>query len=201
MEEYKANSHKSKAPTNEPVEESKKVEKVVSGTVKTKKKGIGQKFADAFIPEDVESVKDHIWYEIMIPAGKKLIDDIVTNGISMLLYGESGRVKSNTKAGRVSYRDYYEGKNTRRPTSSARTRYDYEDVILDTRYEAQMVLDRMFEIVDEYGMVSLNDLYDLVGITGNYTDNKYGWTDIRGAYVEHVRDGYMIKMPRIVPLN
>ena len=34
----------------------------------------------------------------MIPAGKKLIDDIVTNGISMLLYGEAGRTKKNTKA-------------------------------------------------------------------------------------------------------
>ena len=41
----------------------------------------------------------------------------------------------------------------------------------------------------------------LVGVSGNYTDNKYGWTDIRNASVIRVRDGYMIKLPKALPLN
>ena len=28
-----------------------------------------------------------------------------------------------------------------------------------------------------------------VGITGNYTDNKYGWTNIRNAEIMRVREG------------
>lgn len=42
---------------------------------------------------------------------------------------------------------------------------------------------------------------DLVGITGSYTDNKYGWTNIRNAEIVHVRDGWMIKMPRAVAID
>ena len=59
----------------------------------------------------------------------------------------------------------------------------------------------MDEIMEEYGIVRVADLYDLVGITGDYTDNKYGWTNIRSAEVVRVRDGYKIKMPRAMPIR
>ena len=54
---------------------------------------------------------------------------------------------------------------------------------------------------EAYQVVSVADFYDLVGVSGNYTDNKYGWTDIRNASVIRVRDGYMIKLPKALPLN
>jgi hypothetical protein len=50
-------------------------------------------------------------------------------------------------------------------------------------------------------MVSVADFYDLVGVDGTYTDNKYGWTNIRNAYVNRVRDGYVIKLPRAISLD
>ena len=55
--------------------------------------------------------------------------------------------------------------------------------------------------MEEYGTVRVADLYDLVGVTGQYTDNNYGWTNIRNAEIVRVRDGYKIKMPRALPLN
>ena len=55
--------------------------------------------------------------------------------------------------------------------------------------------------MDTYGLVRVADLYDLVGITGNYTDNKYGWTNITRAEIVRTRDGFMIKMPRAVPID
>ena len=73
--------------------------------------------------------------------------------------------------------------------------------MLDNRGEAEEVLSRMDELIAAYGLVSVADLYDLVGITGDYTDNKYGWTDIRNASVVRVKNGYMIKMPKALPLN
>ena len=139
--------------------------------------------------------------EVLVPVVKKAISDIVTNGIDMLLYGETGVHKRNGASSKVSYRSYYDRSN--RGASSLRTRngYSYDDIILDNRGEAEEVLSRMDEIVATYGTVSVADLYDLVGITGAYTDNKYGWTDIRSASVVRVRDGYMIKLPRALPLN
>ena len=92
MEEYKPNSHKSKEEQKDLVPE-KRVEKVISGTVKPKKKSEMQKFADVFISEDVNNVKSYIVMDVLVPAIKKAISDIVTNGIDMILYGEAGSRK------------------------------------------------------------------------------------------------------------
>ena len=45
------------------------------------------------------------------------------------------------------------------------------------------------------------DLYDMVNITGDYTDTKWGWYDLRGAGVERIRSGYLLDLPRPVPLD
>ena len=74
-------------------------------------------------------------------------------------------------------------------------------IILESRGEAEDVLERMDELIATSQVVSFADFYDLVGVSGNYTDNKYGWTDIRNASVIRVRDGYMIKLPKALPLN
>lgn len=202
MQEYKANSHRSKTEPSDPVPE-KKVEKVIAGTVKSKKKGELQKIADVFISEDVDKVKSYILMDVLIPAVKKAISDIVTNGIDMVLYGETGRTKKNSPGSKVSYRSYYDKRDDRRDSDSPRTRtgYSYDDIILDNRGEAEDVLAKMDELISTYDFASVADLYDLVGITGNYTDNKYGWTDIRIASVVRVREGYMLKLPKALPLN
>lgn len=142
--------------------------------------------------------------EVLIPAIKKAISDIVTDGIDIILYGESKNGRRRSTADRVSYRSYYDG-GTRRTSMNERqaitSGYSYDDIILNTRGEAEDVLARMDELMSTYGLVRVADLYDLVGITGNYTDNKYGWTNIRSAEIMRVRDGYMIKMPRAVPID
>lgn len=202
MEEYKPNSHKYKEDQNRSAPE-KKVEKVIAGTVKSKKKSEIRKFTDVFISEDINNVKSYILLDVLIPAIKKAISDIVTNGIDMILYGETGKTKSNSIASKVSYRSYYDGRNGRRDYSAIRTKisYNYDDIIFDNRGEAEDVLSRMDELISTYGLVSVADLYDLVGVTGNYTDNKYGWTNIRSASVIRVRDGYMLKLPKALPLD
>lgn len=202
VEDYKPNSHKSREERQESAPE-KKVEKIISGTVKSKKKTEIQKFADVFISEDVSNVKTYILMEVLVPAIKKAVSDVVTNGLDMILYGETGRTKKNSPSSKVSYRSYYDKGNDRRDYGSSKTRtgYDYDDIILDNRGEAEDVLSRMDDLIATYGLVSVADLYDLVGITCNYTDNKYGWTDIRSAQVIRVRDGYMIKLPKALPLN
>lgn len=195
MENYEPNSHKSKEERKEALPE-KKVEKIVNGSVKSKKKNGVQKIARVFVPEDVENVKTYIIEDIVVPAVK----DIILDAVRVFL-GIDKRSGKGSAASKVAYRSCYD--KDRQKNSVARTRvgYDYDDIILDNRGEAEEVLTRMDELIDEYGLVSVADLYDLVGVTGNYTDNKYGWTDIRSASVVRVRDGYMIKLPNALPIN
>lgn len=202
MDDYKPNSHRSKEAVNN-ANERKKLEKVVSGKAKVKKKSEMRKIKDVFISEDASNIKSYVLMDVLVPAIKKAISDIVTNGIDMILYGETGHTKRRTTASSISYRDYYNQKSDDRFRDTTRTRsgYSYDDIVLESRGEAEDVLSRMDELVETYGVVAVADLYDLVGITGEYTDNKYGWTNIRNAEVIRVRDGYMLKLPRALPIK
>ena len=204
MTDFKPNSHRFKEEQKESAEK-KKVEKVISGKVKTKKKIEISKFADVFISEDASNVKSYIFMDVLVPAIKKAISDIVTDGIDMILYGETGRTKkrSNSNSSYISYNRYSDRRDdNRRSDSSYRavSRYDFENITLDNRGDAEEVLDRMDELLDAYGIVTVSDLYDLVGITGEFTDNKYGWTSLRNAEIVRVRDGYKLKLPRVTPV-
>ncbi len=206
--DYKSNSNKSKAEAakRESQTEEKRVEKVVTGKVITKKKSGFSKFAGEFISEDAKNIKNYVIGDVLIPAFKKAISDIITDGIDIILYGGNGRGGARrSTADRVSYRSYYDdrgGRASDRLTSRySSSSYSYDDIVLDSRGEAEEVLARMDELMDTYGLVRVADLKDLVGITGNYTDNKYGWTNIRNAEIVHVRDGWMIKMPRAVAID
>ena len=70
--------------------ERKRTEKIVSGAVRTKKKSEFSRLADVFAPGDVQNVKSYVFMDVLVPAIKKAISDIVTNGIEMILYGETG---------------------------------------------------------------------------------------------------------------
>ena len=80
MEDYKSNSDK----VRQEQQSEKKVEAVITGAAKTRKKGEMQKFADVFIAEDANNVKSYILMEVIVPAVKKAISDIVTTGIDMI---------------------------------------------------------------------------------------------------------------------
>ena len=194
----KEESKKEKKEKTEVVE--RKVEKVTTGGVRTKKKS---KIVDSFISEDIADVKNYLIGDILIPTLKKTLSDMVSNGIDMMLFGEvRGRDKKRGRAGHVNYRDYYERRDDDRRERRS-SRYDYDDIILDNRGEAELVLDRMDEIIDRYGAVSITDLYDLVGYDGGkYTDSKYGWTSLRSADVQRTRHGgYSLKLPSAKPID
>ena len=203
MTEYKPNSHRSRElQENEPAQK-KKVEKVVGGAVNTRDNK-GRKFADIFISEDASNVKSYIFLAVLVPAIKKAISDIVTDGIDMILYGGSGRgSRSKRETSRVSYRSYYDDKRDRRDSYSGygRGRFDYDDIIYETRGEAEKVRNQMLDVIDRYGFVTVGDMYDLSGLTPPYTANSYGWTSIRTAEPVRVRDGYVLKLPKASPID
>ena len=198
------NSHKARNEKKDSAQEEKRVEKVVRGKVKTQKNN-KRKLADLFISEDAGNVKNYIFLDVIIPAVKKAIYDLVVGALDMSLYGGRGGGGRRSTADKVSYRDYNSvSRRDTRSYESARTTsgYSYDDIILDSRGEAEEVLDKMFELLDTYQFVSVADLYDLVGITGNYTDNKYGWTNLRGAEPVRMRDGgYALKLPKAYPID
>ena len=199
MEEFRSNSNKSREgiPVKNP---EKKVEKVISGTAKVVKKSDTKKFANAFIKDDLGSIGSYIFTDVLIPAIKKTILESVK-----AVLGETG--SSNTvSASKVSYRKYYDNEQERKTQYNSipsRGGFDYDDIEFKTRGDAEAVLDGLNDIINsQYGVASVGDFYDLANIsTDNYTVNNYGWADLRGCRVVPTREGYMIKLPRALPLR
>ena len=196
MDNYKPNSHKYKE--NQETSE-KRVEKVISGTAKTKKNEV-RKFRDVFISEDISNVKSYILMDVLVPAVKNAIVDIVTDGINMIFGTGSGR-KKTSGSNYVSYRDY--SRETKRDDNRVSSgRFAYDDILFPSRGEADAVLEQMDAIIEEYGYVTVADMYDMADLNAPYTGNRYGWTSVRRAEIVRVRGGdYVIKLPRAMPID
>ena len=197
MEDYKSNSHKYREEQKQKALEEHKVQKVVRGVAKTKKKSGVAKLADVFISEDIYNVKDYLIQDVLVPTAKKAI----LGAMDMVLNG--GSVSSRrTSSDKVSYRKYYDDRrdDDRRPTG-VRKRFDFDDIVFETRGEAEAVLDQMYDTIKEYGFVTVAAMYDMADLTQPFTSNKYGWTSLRTAEVVRDSDGYTIKLPKAMPID
>ena len=185
--------------------------RVVKGSITIKKKSWWNKVTEAFVGNDDKSVGEYILYDVLIPAAKNTISDMVTGGIEMILYGDSRRNDRGRRDGGRTIVDYggrYRSQGGPRrveraePTTRGRVLYRFDDVVIPTRGEAEDVLSTMVEQIDRFGEVTVPDFYDLVGITDdNYTSNRYGWIDLRDTSIRPVRNGYVLTLPRAAFLD
>lgn len=203
MAEYKDNSHRAREEKREEPKEEKKVEKVVSGTTKRRKKTGLNKAADSFLQNDVHSVWGYLVEEILIPAAKRTLTDTFHNFVDMMIYGEAKGTRDPRNGGstRAAYYTFYDdrrGGSRERAVSRSRSRssYGFDDVLFDSRGDCEAVLDRMDEIIQDTGAVSVAEYLELAGYDPEHTDWKYGWDSLRGATPKRVSDGYIITMPR-----
>lgn len=200
---YTGNSIKNKDVKAEG-EVKKEIQKVVKGGVKTKKKSEISKIATSMISDEAKSIKEYAIYEVVIPVIKDTIIQLVEGSINMIFHGEArsssrGRNSYSSKVSKVSYKDCFDDKNDRgRNNRQSANRFSYDDISFTYKQDADAVLISMDEIVEQYGIVTVADLFDLAGMSGNgYTDQNYGWTNTRSASVERSRDGeYFLKLQR-----
>lgn len=200
MIEYAGNSNKQK----EEAKKEKVIKQVAKGKVQTRKETKLGNLISKFIVSDLRTVSEYVVKDILIPSAKRTLGEMLNNGIDMMLYGEVKPKRRSTGSSRVSYASYYDrdDRTIRRDSNIGRARTSSHDVLLETRVEAEEVLNTLDDLIDQYGVVSVADLYDLVGLTStNYTDNKYGWTDLRHAEVRRDRDGYLLRMPKATPIK
>ena len=198
MTDFKPNSHryKNEQKLKQQALEEKKVNKVVTGNVKRVKK--------SEMSEKMSSAKEYLIEEIIVPTAKDTIWSLVTSAVEIMIFGSTGRGKKSNTASKVSYTSYYDRKRDDRRysrESSSRNALSFDEFVLSTRGEAEEVLTRMDELIATYGMASVADLVELVGEIPNYTDHKYGWTDLRHAGIKRVRDGYLIEMPKAIVIE
>lgn len=190
-----------KLPSAEEVTEAthisreKKVEKIIQGNVRTRKRSVGKRMMDVFISEDADTIGSYILMDVVIPEVKEIIMETV----NYVLFGGSKTVAKKKSPTYVSYSSYSSPsyKNNQKQIERRNTVNDLTDVIFESRGEAEEVLASLIDIIVDYEVATVADFYDLVGITGSFTDNKYGWNNLNGVGVSRARGGgYIINLPR-----
>ena len=160
----------------------------------------------------MQQVGTYILWDVLLPAAKSTISDIISNGIEMVLYGEPGT--SSKRRGRlhrdrdrsyVSYNSMYDrpGRRSRQqePRDRGRSRHQFDDIIIESKPEAEEVLTVLVEAIEMYESCAVADLYEAVGLPTDFTDHKWGWFNLASAYVKRDRFGYSLVLPKPEPLE
>jgi hypothetical protein len=202
--DYPSNKFDSREP-----QDKENIKRITSDDPIRKKKGLRKQFHDTLIAGNPRGALNYVVLEVLLPAAKDMISEAGASYLDKLVYGESSRRRravsppQSGPTGYVSYNQYSMAQSSpqRALSRRARAQHDFDEIILQHRGEADDVIDRMYEIMSRYGVVSVSDLYELVGIKSSYTDNSWGWKGLRGAGVTRVRDGWLIDLPSPQPLD
>lgn len=185
------------------IEQAKRVTKA-DVTVKKKKSGL-QKVTETFLGGDIRDVANYVIKDVLIPAGQKMLYETISQGTERLIYGETVSDRSRRRPGAItSYSKYYESSRDRRvePIRPVTRRGDdFDDIVIQSREDAEDVLRAMQSRIDDYGQCTVADLYYMVGKTPSATDYNWGWTDLRKSSFSHVREGYILNLPRTEDLR
>lgn len=222
-ENFPSNANKEKRTRvikaeREEKEKPEKQKSVVKGRVLKRKKSPGKKISEFLFADDVKNVFNYIFVDVLIPVVKSTILDIVSISADRMLFGDDGdslRRRNNKRlfgGGSINYGGYSKNAPDRRyfkehhNTSQARetgivkARASFHDIIVEDRDDIEEVLMKLEELIDVYGVASIADFYDLVGVETSYVDYKHGWDNLARAGIQRVRGGYIIDFPRPIQL-
>lgn len=169
---------------------------VTKGTVK---RNDDVKLFDIFFAGDWRSSLRIAFTEVIVPKIADMIVDSFNAAVRALVYGEgySPAPKQRDNNGYFAYNKVSE----RRVPARTLDRYNVSELVFDQRMDAEEVLDMMERALQEYRIVSVFDFYDLAGMDTKLTDKAYGWTNLKNARVDRVRDGYVIRLPKPQPID
>lgn len=183
----------------------KKVEKVIEGTAIQRKKPIGRRIAENFTGADAKSVGHYVLFQVVLPQLKDLIYDVGSSALQRSLFGENGTKGYSSQSRGRGYTPYNSISSSATPKQMPQNKQqtassdEFGEIILEDRGAAQNVMDKMGNLIETYGMASVSDLKGSVGITGAFTDEKFGWLHMGGTDIRRIggqQPGYLLIFPR-----
>ena len=186
------------------------VKKVAHGTVVKRRKSLKDRISEwLFVNE--EDYEDYVYEDIIKPAILDALSDITHNAveavrdtIDTMLFG-SIRGSRRRRGGyyRTSYDDDYWDRERRsrrrdREKDDDRIRSRRSDDVaakVETRSEAEELVQSMQERVHEYKMASVLNFYDMADMPTRPNDDNYGW-DLGHPFeatITRTRSGYIVE--------
>lgn len=208
MTAYPSNSHRQNP------EQRPEVDPVTINPVRERKRPLGRRILESFKGDSAQSVSEYVIFDVVIPMFKNVLFDAFTQGFERALLGDNGRRRTGmgrSDIGRGRPYPYEQisrgGVPAHRPPQSRPqgaprdTGGQFNEFVVNTRIEGEKVLDVMGDLLDRYGVVRVSEYMSALGVTGNFTDEKWGWYNLRSAGIRRVSDGYVIDLPAPVPVD
>lgn len=196
------------------VEKKPPIEKVqLKGTVVEKKPSFITKLRETFIAEDARDVGDYVVWDILVPTIKRTIRDIIIGTADRVFLGSSSPNSSNSlyRERGVTYvkaRTDYASAAKRTSESSRpvqrtvnRSNFHLNEIIFDNYDDAAAVLEKMIDYLDTYGKVSVDEYFDMIGHSADYTAQNWGWKSLSSATIVNTFGGYFIKLPNPIVIK
>ncbi|QFG09344.1 hypothetical protein SEA_SLOOPYJOE_49 [Arthrobacter phage Sloopyjoe] len=192
--------------------EREPVKRIIDSSEIKRKKSLGRKLKENFGGDDIRSVIGYVATDVLLPKAKDAIFDGGAEFLHRMVFGSARNpnMPNSDRSRGTNYNRMYVSPNKgyASPAPQAQPQAstligpnDYMDFIFPDRGRAEETLDQMLELVSHYGTVSVHELKAMLGITGEFTDQKWGWKALGNASVERERDGYRLALPKVVSLD
>lgn len=178
----------------------------VSSPSEIKKDSFWDKFKKAWFGENVENAGEFVIFEVGIPAMKATLSDMISNGMEVLLFGESsGRHSRGRSKESSGYTGMYRREREReRDVREERRSYGYiwEQVEPRSQRDCMAIIAEMRDFAYDNEYVTVAELLDIMRASNlaEYTDENKGWyaEDLKGNACScyAVRGGYLLDLPR-----
>jgi hypothetical protein len=201
---YPPNSKKSKQES-EKVE--KKVERLEGVKAIKQKPPMGRRIREAFTGDSARGIGDYLIFEVALPAIKTTLFDLINQGANRALFGPGSQAPgaANRRPGVVNYNQISRNQVNQPQVINISARdkatHKFDNILFGTRQEAEVTLSALLDIVDRFDVAAVSDLYELVGVTGSFVDDKWGWFNLQGADIVPVRGGFILDLPATQPIR
>lgn len=167
--------------------ERPKVEQVTTAKVVSPKKSFWSDVLKPFIFDTVLPIVQPLFKEGVRAIGDAIMDAVLNDA------RPQPQQRSNTP-----YHSYSRSTTkARKPVGNNRV----ANIVLTDRREVSNIIDKLQDIVDQYEVATVADLYTLVGLPSKYVDNDWGWSDIGSPRTVRVDGGFQIVLPDPVFLD
>lgn len=166
----------------------------------------GSRLRSALVAETGKALFEYAVYDVIVP----MVKDAAAAMFNRALYGD-GRgypVGRGSSYGRTDYGAYSRPRtdgSTRDPrrelSPRVKSQHNFDEVVFNDRAEADLVLERLVDLIDAYGVATVADFYDLAGISTDHPDNDWGWERLGAAAIRRTRAGYILDLPRPVTID
>ena len=193
--------------------DNREVKKVIKGNASFAKPSLLRRIRNTFISDDASNVGSYIVDDIIVPSIQDGIMNSIISAATMIFgRGRGPYYRSYNNVSRASWRQPDRYDNTpydrygyRRDdrASDYRSTRSYKDVELDSYEDMMDVIHELYSLLERYHMVRVADYFSAAGLTGEFTDNQWGWYDLppRIAPRRTMSGRWTIDLPRPEPLR